>query len=1129
MTETQATQPVPENEVEKAASTTEDQPPEGEAELPPEPWTPERVNEWNAYYDLYVMAATLLLAFVVSCNSLTDSAVFTHLKAGQLINERSRPLMTDAFSYTEQGQPWVDVPWLFQWSHSTLYNLVYGLVPVDPVDPTANRARAEQIAIGTLVILDALVRLATAWMLLKIRRRGPGLWWSAICVTAALGVVFHPLFGIVMGGVANIPEVGPSTWGQLFLAIEVFFLFNAFGQGRTRSLWPLIPLFLIWVNWDISFLTGLLVLAAAVTGRWLDGDHARWLVSNASGSSAPPGNENAVETDVAETRPPSVQSGFVVLGLCAAACLVNPWTYRAYVEAAKPFVQLFHTTEGFQLLALRSFFGVGLRGDDGYLLPVFFLLLVVLGIGSFWLNLARFSWSRFLPFAAISILWGIMMRYSAEFAVVFAAVMALNGQEWYQARFGREGRLGRMWTLWSTGGRLVTLSLIFAAVGKDITGWHNTLGGNRFGVSYDADDFPFEAAEFLEQQNELKGNILNTSSPQGDILIWKAYPKRKTYVDSRSGLFPLSVFEQLDKVRKAIMNDDIATWKPMLDEHNITAVMIEPYGMQASPKTYETLMRSNNWIPFYDDGRVVMFGRSDAPASDLSVFKANQLDPDRVYRVVRRDMPTSASPPGQTSWIDEIFQNRTYQRPQMRNLSAQRWLERGAVPNQVLLPEPAQCLIAIQEARIALSRSPDDWTAFHRLNEAYRYLMVQETAMLGGLAIIPENKDQISRISPNPERLMNRFRQRVTSLNFAIQTTPPPDSPPARRGLFELNMQLFQLYMSVGFRDLARDRLQTGLELSQSDDYVAADMRGQLEDQLNQLNQAIKQVEDRLEDLAIENQATPVDQAMFARQQGAVGLAITKLAEAERSGVSPMIVKPQLVDLYCTTGQPDKALDLLSVGSVEDPNLGTEPGTAAYRQGLVYLLLGNYLSTSSLWQDRSIRRVRDDRSLRLLMAGQGLVRGQALQSTNTFLSLPSSLGKQATWEFDLAMCQLEGGMPDAAAEHFTKALTLEPDLSVRPIAAYYLQKIGKPVPPKRSDSKPGKPGEPVGTSPALTTPIPGPATPTNPGVPAPKPADSQPKAAPAEPAKTPASPQEKPAEPAKEKATGKEGSPKASS
>ena len=95
-------------------------------------------------------------------------------------------------------------------------------------------------------------------------------------------------------------------------------------------------------------------------------------------------------------------------------------------------------------------------------------------------------------------------------------------------------------------------------------------------------------------------------------------------------------------------------------------------------------------------------------------------------------------------------------------------------------------------------------------------------------------------------------------------------------------------------------------------------------------------------DLQVERQAGPVEKAIAARNQGAPGLAIGELEEANRGNMSPLLVKPQLVDLYCFTGQPDRALELLSTGASEDPNLGTEPGTSFMRQGQVYFLLGNY-------------------------------------------------------------------------------------------------------------------------------------------------------------------------------------------
>ncbi len=1042
MTEPKDNHPLPESERPSAAAAeAPENAPEAEA---PEPWTPARVTEWNAYYDLYVMLAALLLVFIASCNYMTDSHFWLRLKTGELISQGGGPPAVDPFSYTEAGKPWMNGSWLFDWAQSLIYHVAYGFVPVNPQDPTANRVTAEQVGVGTTELVSAFLRLLTAWILLRIRHRGPGLWWTAICVVLALGVVFHPLFGLAFGGIAGPGSAAPVNWGLLLLALEMWVLFQALERGRVAFLGGLVPLFVLWANVDDSFLIGLLVLAGAAIGRLLDGKNAAGYPQPVLDSDL---NNVPAQTPAAIAKP-AVLAG--VLGASILACLVNPFTYKAFLGALEPYLHLFQPAGKITTLDRLSFFsflGSGWRNlvdeESRYLLPAYYLVLVAAGLIGFIMNTRRFTWRRFLPFAITAILWGLLIRAGSTFAIVFAVTLALNGQEWWLDRFGARGKLGLRWSLWSTGGRMATLAVVFAMVALDITGLGSRMPEIQFGVGFQPDDFAFESANFLDAHPQLKGNVLNTSLGQGDMMIWKTGGKRKTYVDGRARFFPQELLEQWNDTRKAISEDDVAKWKPLLDAHDVSVVMIEP---SSSPLTYRKLMTSPNWIAFHDDGRVVMFGRTDAAAEDVALFQANSLDPERRAYTMTRPVAPAERPPNTTSWIDSIFLTRTLNRPRSRTESSRRLLEGlDSAASSESLPDPARCLLAIQEARTALAQSPDDWIAYRRLKDAYRYLMQQEAAMLAGMPITPENGPRIRRMNMPVEMLMNRYRQRVTALNYAIQTTPPPGSDPARRELAGLQIELYQLYLGANALDLARNRLRTMLEASQPDDF-SPEERTQFERDLAALDERIKGLENKLEDLAIEGQASTLQQASYALSQGGTEWAIFQLAEAERNAVSPALVKPQLVDLYCNTGQPDKALELLTA-AIEDPNLGMEPGTSALRQGQVYFLLGNYNSAATMWKDRAIPRLRYERTARALSAGQSLTRGEGIIASNAFLSLPSMIGQQASWEFDLAMCQLESGVPLEAAEHFTKALTIYPDLPVRAIAAYYLEKMGKPVPP----------------------------------------------------------------------------------
>ncbi|MFO0909896.1 MAG: hypothetical protein U0794_16365 [Isosphaeraceae bacterium] len=1031
MTQPETSKPLPESEKasDLAASNTDVE--AGETETENEPWTPERVLEWNAYYDLYVMLGVLLLTFIASANKITHSSIWNQLQVGRIIAATGTPVTTDLFSYTEEGKSWVNIPWLFDWSHAFLYKTAAELAPTDSTDPTASAARADQVGAGTLVAIDALARVISALILMRIRKAGPGLWWTAICTTLAMGAVFSPA-GIVLGGISGSGVVGPGTWGILLLAIELWLLHRTVYGESPGSIFALVPLFTLWANVDESFLVGLMLLAAFTVGR-------------------------VQKSTRGETDPLGLPKTIGVLVASILACVLNPSHINVFAAAAGPFFSLFRPATDVQTIDQLSYFGRGIRdsnqaGDAWPLLVTYYLVTVAIGFASFFLNRRNFSLSRFLVYSVAAILWGMFIRFGPEFAVVFAATLALNGQEWYLDRFGSQGRMGATWTLWSVGGRAVTIVLLFALVAKGLTGYGASMGEPQFGFGFDPDDFAFEAAEFLKTA-PIQGNVLNTTLVQGDSLVWRAYPERKTYIDSRQHLFPPDLVNRRQEARRALSEDDTEGWKALFDEYKISVVMLDA---ATSTRTYRVLAQSTHWIPFYDDGNVVMYGRSDASPTDVAFFNANRLDADSLAYRKAKAAPSPERPPSPVTWMDKVFRSRSLAKPQPHTESARRWLTiPTADENDPRLPDPARCLLAIREARAALASKPDDTQAYRLLAAAYKGLMVQEAALLQGIDLTPENAARVNQVGVRPDQLMLRFRQRVTALNYAIQTTPPPSNEAARRELRALNTELFQLWLSVNFVDLARDRLQAIVDGAEPLDFTPEE-RTQLTQQLAQLNEAVKQIQNQMNDLQNEQQYGPIQLAGYATSQGAPGLAIHELEEAERTGTNPAMVRPQLLDLYCDTGQPDKAVEMLGAGTVEDPAFGREPGVSAFRQGRAYFLMGNSEYAGNLWETYAIPRLRQERVNVAIGSTQAVVRGDSKGSVAAFLELPDKISQQAMWEFDAGLCRLEAGTPDKAAEHFTKALTLVPKFTLRPVVAYYLARLGKPVPALPTEDSSGK-------------------------------------------------------------------------
>lgn len=1010
-----------------------------EAEVPaapaPVPWTGERVLEWNRYYDWYVVAGVLLLVLVGAIHPITNPSLWTDLQSGNLIAARG-PVTTDPFSYTMAGKRWVNVPWIFQVLHAKVWNLGMALRPDNGMP----------LAAMLLIVLAGLVRVLTAGVLLLIRRPGPGLWWVALCASLALGMIVRPLPGAdplvrpTLGGIAGWAEVESANWGLLLLAVELMLLHRAYARGCHRTMLVLVPLFLLWANLDESFLYGLVVLALAVVGHLIGGRRA---------DRAPVKGETACGP---------VRPGWAlgILAACAAISLVNPSLTGAFEVALRPVLGLLRGSNDVLTGNQISYFGSesqryldrlqGGPGSGAYRFYIaYYILMVGVGLASFALNRQRFSLGRFLVFAWAAASWGVLAVMAPEFAVILAAVMALNGQEWYQDRFGVEGRTALGWTFWSVGGRAVTLLAVFLMTVKGLTGYASAFPAEpNFGFGVNAHEFAFEAADYLADA-PFQGNVVNLTLATGDAIIWKAWPKnpeRKTYIDGRDRLFPVSLRRELEALKKALVEGKPDDWKPILDKYDAHVVMVPTAVDPLNQRLYKAMSASADWVPFYDDGSVVLFGRADAAKEDLAYFTANRLEPKRMAFEAEKPVPSGDEiPTPSVGWYDRVFQNRFSQTVQPHVWAAQRWLTGGITDETASTgPEVARCLMAIREARTALSMNPNDPAAWRVLAEAYRLLAVQEGLIL-----------QNGQGAATQDYAMYRARQRATVLNYAIESTPPPKDPDTRASLAALRMDLANLYSSLNYLDLMLEQIEQVRALTPPEDFPE-----ELVTRQAQLEEQVQTVRDQVEQSAIDQQSNPLQRADFAMQQGLPALAIQQLEEAESYGMSQAAVKAQLLDLYCQTGRPDKAIELFSTGDVEDPALTTGPGTASYRQGLVYILIGSYDVGLSLWRERAIPQVQGRKTMQLMTAARELMAGQLTQTTadgqvvkdwrDQVIELPNLVTMQSNWEYQLGLAMLEAGLPKRASEHFTKSLELEPGTQLRPLLAYYLEQLGEPVP-----------------------------------------------------------------------------------
>jgi len=474
-----------------------------------------------------------------------------HLKAGEVIvTTRSIP-KTDLFSFTAAGKPFI----LQNWLTEALYYVVYRLGDLPLL-----------VAMNTVLLVAALVPVyRLSWELSGHRLRLSAL----VTFMAALSLAIY----------SNMrPQVVSFAFFALF-----YWVLSGYRHRRRDLLWTLPLLMALWVN-----LHGAFVLGIGLMGAFLGGEAVRRLIHG----------PQADALSASELR-----KLVLILVLTLLATLVNPETYRVYAyvasvqadRASQLLVAEWQAPQIDRLEGILIFFGpffvTLLALMCAAQRPDFTELTLFLGFAAFALTARRNGiWfvlvatpivARYLP----TIGWMELVASLRRFRLVDGLINRFERRERRSVpvRYGLNTLIA--------GGLLVITGLLSPWV-------HPRLGIERLGTTLWEPKTPVGAVDFIQEHN-LQGNIFH---PQiyGDYLIWRLWPRQRSFFDGRVHLFGESF------VRNYLLTWHDRHWEERLEPYNIRYLLLSK-DEENNQQMIESARASPRWRLRYEDEHSILF------------------------------------------------------------------------------------------------------------------------------------------------------------------------------------------------------------------------------------------------------------------------------------------------------------------------------------------------------------------------------------------------------------------------------------------------------------------------------------------------------------------------------------------
>ncbi|MEO1994733.1 MAG: hypothetical protein ABGZ17_05605, partial [Planctomycetaceae bacterium] len=398
-----------------------------------EPLTPELVEDEAIRGDFMMRWAVILLAFLFGCTQIAETETLVHIKSGQYLMENGiLPSGVDVFSFTAEGQPWVQISWLFDLIVAGLY-VAGGAV--------------------TLTLAKALLAAVLCGVVQSISRPGVSTWWGTICAAMMVIACFQHFTAL------------PELVTLIGLALTLLCLHRLSLDEDSLARWLLPVCFLVWANLDAGIYLGLVLLVLYGVGELLGGN-----------------DDEASDT---VSRPRQL---WTMIGCCLGAVLLNPFGWHTLL---KPIVRYQVEYPAWrEYIKVTSTSRPGPRDLHNYpMVPdvfwtwvdvhvVFAIALVVLALVSLFLNRSRLRLALVLPLCGFVGMAVVASHELAAVSLVACVVATLNFQSWYQASFRQAYSVASRELLFSRCGRAITVLAVFMLAFLVIAG-HMTQSEDR--------------------------------------------------------------------------------------------------------------------------------------------------------------------------------------------------------------------------------------------------------------------------------------------------------------------------------------------------------------------------------------------------------------------------------------------------------------------------------------------------------------------------------------------------------------------------------------------------------------------------------------------------------------------------